>query len=264
MYNLQYYKAKNVDDAAAKINQVKDGKYIAGGQTLIPTMKARLASPSDLIDVSQIDSMTGIKLTDSEIIINASTTHDEVANSLEVQRVIPVLSDLAGNIGDPAVRARGTIGGSVANNDPAADYPAICLGLDATIITNLREINANDFFESFFETSLKDDELIVAIKLNVPIKAAYKKFPNPASRYAMVGVFIGILENGTRVSITGAGNNGVFRSLDMEKALEKDFSVAAISNIKVPLAEIMSDLHGSAEYRGHLIGVMAKRAVMSC
>jgi carbon-monoxide dehydrogenase medium subunit len=222
MYDLQYYKAKTVDDAAAKINQAKDGKYIAGGQTLIPTMKARLASPSDLIDISQIDSMTGIKITDSEIIINASTTHDEVANSLEVQRVIPVLSDLAGNIGDPAVRARGTIGGSVANNDPAADYPAICLGLDATIITNLREINA------------------------------------------MVGVFIGILENGARVSITGAGNTGVFRSLDMEKALEKDFSVAAISNIKVPLVEIMSDLHGSAEYRAHLIGVMAKRAVMSC
>lgn len=259
MENFNYHRPAKAAQAVALIKKAKGGKLMSGGMTLIPTLKQELAAPSDIIDLTGLGN-AGITVTASKVTVKAGTTHAEVANDAKLAKAIPALAKLAGGIGDPHVRHRGTIGGSVANNDPAADYPAACLGLGATIITNARKIPADKFFTGMFETALKRDEIITAVEFPVPKKAAYAKFPNPASRYAMVGVFVAQAKGGVRVAVTGAGP-GVFRVGEMEKALGKDFSEKAIAGVKVAAKNLNNDIHASAEYRAHLIGVMAKRAV---
>ena len=262
MYNFAYHRPKSVADAVAAFKKAADGKYIAGGHTLVPTLKQRLAQPSDVIDLSSIADLGGIKSDGKTVTIGALTRHADVAASADVQKAIPGLAKLAGMIGDPQVRNMGTIGGSVANSDPAADYPAAVLALGATIKTDQRSINADEFFKGMFETALKPGELIVSIIFPVPQKSSYMKFPNPASRYAMVGVFVAKTAAGVRVAVTGAGP-AAFRVKAMEDALAKDFSANALNGISVPAKGLNADIHGSAEYRAHLIGVMAKRAVAS-
>lgn len=260
MYNFDYHRPKSVADAVAALKKASDGKLVAGGQTLIPTLKMRLAQPSDLIDLSGVAELRGIKVEGKTATIGAMTKHAEVASSADVQRAIPALASLASEIGDPQVRNLGTLGGSIANNDPAADYPAALVALNATVKTNERAIPADEFFKGMFSTALKEGELILSVSFPVPDKAAYMKFRNPASRYAMVGVFVAKSGNGVRVAVTGAGPS-VFRVKAMEEALTKDFSGKAVENIKVPASGLNSDIHGSAEYRAHLVTVMAKRAV---
>ena len=260
MYETTYHKANDLGDAAKKMKSADDGKYLAGGQTLLPTMKARLAAPSDVIDLGGIGAMKGISVEGGTVTIGAGVTHAEVAGSADVAGAIPALADLAGHIGDPAVRHRGTIGGSVANNDPAADYPAACLGLGATIVTDRREIAADDFFTGMFETALDDGEIITSVRFPVPAKAGYAKFPNPASRYAIVGVMVAQTEGGARVAVTGAGEGGVFRHEGAEAALSGDFSEAALADISTGEDGLMADLHASAAYRANLVTVMTKRA----
>ncbi len=262
MYETTYHRASSAADAASKMAGADDGKYLSGGQTLLPTMKARLAAPSDLVDLTTIDGMSGIAVDAAHVTIGAATTHAEVAASAEVAAAIPALSALAGHIGDPAVRNRGTIGGSIANNDPAADYPAACLGLGATIVTDSREIAADEFFTGMFETALGESEIVMGVKFPKATKAAYAKFPNPASRYAMVGVFAAQAADGVRVAVTGAGENGVFRHGAMEAALS-NWSADALDGVPTPAGDMLSDIHGTSEYRAHLVGVMAKRAVAS-
>ncbi|MEM7439814.1 MAG: xanthine dehydrogenase family protein subunit M [Pseudomonadota bacterium] len=259
MYDVNYHKADSVADAASKLSE--DAQLLSGGQTLIPTMKARLASPDALIDVSGIAEMKVISNGGGSVTIGAAVTHAEVAGSDAVASAIPALAALAGGIGDPAVRHRGTIGGSVANNDPAADYPAACLGLGATIITNNREIAADDFFVGLFETALEDGEIITGVRFPVPAKAGYAKFPNPASRYALVGVMVAETDSGVRVAVTGAGEDGVHRSADLEAALSAEWSEASAGGVSVGTDGVLSDMHGDASYRAHLVTVMAKRAV---
>jgi len=262
MYDTSYHRAANVDDATAKLGAADDGKYLSGGMTLLPTMKQRLAAPSDLIDLTHIGDMHGITITDNLVRIGAATTHHDVANNAELQANCPAICDLASHIGDPAVRYRGTIGGSIANNDPAADYPAAMMALNAQIITNQRKIDTDDFFTGMFETALKEDEIVVAVEFPGPAKAAYAKFPNPASRYAMAGVFVAKLKNGmVRVGVTGAGSDGVYRPDDMEKALADSWSPDALDSCTVDAGDMLSDIHGSAEYRANLVKVMGKRAV---
>jgi len=233
---------------------------MSGGMTLIPTLKQRLARPSDVVDLGGIKELAGIKVEGNNVVIGGMTRHYDVATSADVKKMIPALADLAGHIGDPAVRNRGTIGGSVANSDPAADYPAAVLALGATITTNTGKHEADKFFKGLFETALTDGELITSISFPKPEKAAYVKFPNPASRYAMVGVFVAKTAAGVRVAVTGAGACA-FRVKAMEDALNKNFSSAAIKDIKVPADGLNSDIHASAEYRAHLVNVMARRAV---
>jgi carbon-monoxide dehydrogenase medium subunit len=261
MYQFNYQEAGSQDDATSAIGSADDGKFLAGGMTLIPTLKMRLAQPSDLIDLSGIAGLSGIEDGGDSITIGAMTRHVEVANSDVVAGKIPALSALASNIGDPQVRNRGTIGGSVANNDPAADYPAAVLALKATVITNKREIAADDFFDGMFATHLEEDELITAIRFPVPEKAAYAKFPNPASRYALVGVMVAQTGGETRVTVTGAGQDGVFRATDIEAALSGNWSAEAAKGVKMSDDGLNSDIHASAEYRAHLISIMASRAV---
>ncbi len=261
MYDFTYHRAESVADAAEKIKSAEDGKLVAGGMTLIPTLKQRLASPSDLIDLSGAGDLVGISVDGNTVTIGAMTTHGAVAASDDVKKAIPALAALADNIGDAQVRHRGTIGGSVANNDPAADYPAGCIALGATIVTNTREIAADDFFVGLFETPLEEDEVITAVRFPVAKRAAYMKFPNPASRYALVGVFVADTDSGVRVAVTGAGQDGVFRVADMESALSSNFTADAIDGISVADDDLNTDIHASAEYRAHLITVMAKRAV---
>jgi len=261
MYDFSYHKAGSLDDAVSKLRSAEDGKLVAGGMTLIPTLKQRLAQPSDLVDLADIADLAGITVDGSAVTIGAMTTHAAVAGSSDVKGAIPALAHLANEIGDPAVRHRGTIGGSIANNDPAADYPAACLGLGATIVTSSREIAADDFFQGLFETALDEEEIITAVRFPKPKRAAYMKFPNPASRYALVGVFVAETDGGVRVAVTGAGQDGVFRVAEMEDALGKSFSPDAVASIAVPDDDLNSDIHASAEYRAHLITVMAKRAV---
>ncbi len=260
MYDFTYQKAKSVADAAKAVAAASDGKLMAGGMTLIPTLKQRLARPSDLIDLGGIAELRGIKREGNAVVVGAMTRHVEVATSDAVKGAIPALAQLAGMIGDPAVRNRGTIGGSIANNDPAADYPAAVLGLGATVITNKRRIAGDEFFKGMFETALEPDEIITAVSFPIPEKAAYTKFRNPASRYAIVGVFVAKTAGGVRVAVTGAGPV-VFRQRDMEAALGKSFTADAVANIKVRPDGLNSDIHASAEYRAHLVTVMAKRAV---
>ncbi|NBN64709.1 carbon monoxide dehydrogenase [Microvirga tunisiensis] len=262
MYETTYHRAATVAEAASLMAGADDGKYLAGGQTLIPTMKQRLAAPSDVIDLGQVAEMQGISETGGHLRIGAGTRHADVAASALVQRLIPGLARLAGGIGDPHVRHMGTIGGSVANNDPAADYPSAVLALGATIHTNRREIAADDYFTGMFDTALEEHEIITAISFPVPEKSAYAKYPNPASRYAMAGVFVARFKDGSvRVAATGAGQNGVFRVEAMERALAANWSADAVAGISVDAGEMLSDIHGSAEYRANLVTVMAKRAV---
>jgi carbon-monoxide dehydrogenase medium subunit len=259
MYDFQYHRPKSVADAVAALKKAADGKLIAGGQTLLPTLKMRLAQPTDLVDLSGVPELRGIKVEGNAVVIGAMAKHAEVSASAEVQKAIPALAMLASEIGDAQVRNMGTLGGSIANSDPAADYPAAIVGLNATIKTNERTIAADDFFKGIFTTALKEGEVIISVSFPVPEKAAYMKFDNPASRFAMVGVFVAKSAGGVRVAVTGAGPS-VFRVKAMEEALAKDFSGKAVENIKVPTTGLNSDIHGSAEYRAHLVTVMAKRA----
>jgi carbon-monoxide dehydrogenase medium subunit len=260
MQDFNYHRPASVADAVKLLKNNPEAKLLSGGMTIIPTMKQRLASPSDIIDLGGVN-LSGISVEAGAVTVKACTTHAEVAGNGDVRKAIPALADLAAHIGDPHVRNRGTIGGSVANNDPAADYPAALVALKATVVTDQRQIAADEFFTAMFETALADDEIITAIKFQAPKRAGYAKFPNPASRYAMVGVFVAEFGAGDiRVAVTGAGDM-VFRVAAMEQALAKDFRPEAVAGITVPADGCLSDMHGSAEYRAHLVNVMAKRAV---
>jgi aerobic carbon-monoxide dehydrogenase medium subunit len=260
MYNFDYQKPRNVADAAKAIGSAEDGKLLAGGMTLIPTLKQRLAKPSDLIDLGSIAELKGIKKDGNAIVVGAMTKHVEVATSDVVKGAIPALAHLAEMIGDPQVRTRGTLGGSIANNDPAADYPAAVVALNATVITNKRKIAADEFFKGMFDTALAPDEIITAVSFPIPEKAGYEKFRNPASRYAVVGVFVAKTGSNVRVAVTGAGPV-VFRQKDMEAALAKSFAPDAVAAVQQSANGLNTDIHASAEYRAHLVTVMAKRAV---
>ena len=260
MYRFDYHRAASVAEAADRLKAAEDGTLMAGGQTLIPTLKQRLAAPTDVIDLTGIADIVGVAVEGGQVTVGAMTTHAEVAASDEVRSAIPALAALADGIGDPQVRNRGTLGGSIANNDPAADYPAALLGLGAVVITNAREIGADDFFTGMFETALDDGEIVTAVRFPVPRAAAYVKFPNPASRYAIVGVFVARTGDGVRVAVTGAGP-GVFRVPEMEAALAANFSADAVAGIAVAPDDLNADLHASADYRASLVTTMAKRAV---
>ena len=261
MYTFEYHRAQSVADAAKLLTSKPDAKLLAGGHTLIPTMKLRLASPKAIVDLSRVAELKGLDKKGNALVIGALTTHAEVADSSVVKSSIPGLAALAGMIGDPHVRHRGTIGGSIANNDPAADYPAALLALGATVATNRREIKADSFFTGLFSTALQDGEIITRISFPQPTKFGYSKFANPASRYALVGVAVAQTGGQVRVAVTGAGNNGVFRHTGMEAALAKDWSAAALNGIATNASQMVSDIHGDAAYRAHLVGVMARRAV---
>lgn len=260
MYQTNYHRASSVDEAAGLLKKADDGKFVSGGMTLIPAMKQRLAAPSDLIDLRHIKDLKGVKVSGKSVTIGAATTHAEVAASGDLAKVCPAMCKLASHIGDPHVRHMGTIGGSVANNDPAADYPAAMVALGATIHTNKREIAAEKFFTGLFETALKDDEVVTAVSFTAPAKCGYEKFRNPASRYAMTGVFVAKGKDGVRVAVTGAGDDGVFRAKEIEAALSKKFDASALDGVQVSSRNLMSDIHASAEYRANLVVVMARRA----
>ena len=263
MYEFSYHRPASVAEAAELIANAADGKLVAGGQTLLPTMKHRLASPSDVIDLGGIAEMSGIVVNGNIVTVGAMTTHAEVAASSEIREAISALAALAGNIGDPAVRNRGTLGGSIANNDPAADYPAAVIALGATVRTNRREIAGEDFFTAMFETALEEDEIIVAVDFPRPEAASYMKFENPASRYAIVGVFVARTAAGPRAAVTGA-TACAHRAWRLEEALQADFSAAALDDFEAPVDKMNSDIHAGAEYRAHLVKVMAQRAVAAC
>ena len=260
MYDFNYHRPASLDAAAKLLTGNDDAQLLAGGMTLLPTLKQRLAKPSDVIDLCDIAELTGIEAGGGTLTIGAMTAHFEVAGSAAVKEAIPALAALAGRIGDPHVRHRGTIGGSIANNDPAADYPAAVLALGATVNTNTRSIAADDFFTAMFETALAEGEIVTSVSFPTPKRAAYAKFPNPASRYAIVGVMVAETDAGVRVAVTGAGPC-VFRVTEMETALSADFSADAVAGISVSDADLNADIHASAEYRAHLVTVMAKRAV---
>lgn len=260
MHSFDYLRPATLEEATRLFRENADAKFLAGGQTLIPTLKQRLAQPSALIDLTRISGLAGVKATAAGISIGAATRHADVAGAPEVKASLPALARLAAHIGDPAVRHMGTLGGSIANNDPAADYPAAVLALGATVHTTSRSIEADDFFTGMFETALAEGEIIRAVTFPVPEKAAYAKFANPASRYAMVGVFVARFAGGVRVAVTGAAPC-VFRETAMEQALTRSFTPAAVSAIRVSPEGLNSDLHGTAEYRAHLVTVMARRAV---
>lgn len=262
MYETKYHKPSDVASAVSLMNGADDGKFLGGGQTLIPTMKQRLAAPSDVINVAGLSELQGITVDGDSVTIGAGTTHAAVAASADVQGAIPGLASLAGGIGDPHVRNMGTIGGSVANNDPAADYPAAVLALGATVNTNTRSIAADDFFDGMFATALEEDEIIVSITFPKPAKSAYAKFDNPASRYALAGVYVAVgSDGGVKVAVTGAGGDGVYRDSAMEAALSGSLSSDALASVSVDASDMMSDMHGSAAYRANIVKVMAGRAV---
>jgi carbon-monoxide dehydrogenase medium subunit len=262
MYETTYHRPSSVDEAAAMFAKGSESKYLAGGHTLIPVMKQRLASPSDVIDLARIKELVGIDVSADTVTIKAATTHYDVATSGLAQKAIPALAHLASLIGDPAVRYRGTIGGSIANNDPAADYPAGVLALGATVKTNKRSISADDFFKGLFATALADGEIITAVSFPVPAKAGYAKFPHPASRFALTGVFVVKTKSGDiRVAATGASQSGVMRVPAIETALKANWSAGALDSVKISGDGLMSDIQGSSDYRANLIKVMAQRAV---
>jgi aerobic carbon-monoxide dehydrogenase medium subunit len=261
MYSFTFQRPDTLRKAVNLLSKNPEAKLLAGGHTLLPTMKLRLAGPPELIDLSRIEGLAGIELIGRAIAIGAMTRHVEVHTSPIVQEHAPVLAHLAGLIGDPAVRHMGTIGGSLANNDPTADYPAACLALGATIITNKRRIKADDYFTGMFSTALEPNEIITKVSFPLPKKAAYQKFRNQASRYALVGVFVAKRGSDVRVTVTGAGADGVFRVPAFEEALKKRFSPKSLEGLTVSAEGLNSDIHGSAEYRAHLIGVLARRAV---
>ena len=261
MKSFNFKSATNTKEAA----KLATGRatFLAGGMTLLPAIKLRLAAYSELINIKKIKGLSGIKVSSKSLRVGATTTHAEVSAAKEVGKSIPSLAVLAEGIGDPQVRNRGTIGGSIANNDPAADYPSACLALNATIHTSKRKIPADKFFKGMFETDLKKGELIEAIEFEVPEKSAYAKFPNPASRYALVGVYVAKLKKEVRVAITGAASC-VFRCKPLEESLSNNFSSASIDKTSINSKGLNSDIHASAEYRAHIIKVMAKKAVSSC
>lgn len=260
MYDFAYEKPSDLSAAVATLKADPEAKALAGGQTFIPVLKQRLNKPSTVVDLSKLG-LVGITVTPTLVTIGAMTTHGDVATSADIKKTIPALAHMASMIGDWAVRHRGTMGGSLANNDPSACYPAALLAMGGTVTTDRRSIKAEDFFQGMFTTALEEGEIITSISFPVPERAAYTKFRNPASRYAMVGVFVAKYPAGVRVAITGASQGGVFRHADFEKALSANFSPAAIAGIKTPADGLNSDIHASAEYRAHLIGVMTKRAV---
>jgi aerobic carbon-monoxide dehydrogenase medium subunit len=260
MYDFEYQKPSTVADAVAVLAADPEAKALAGGQTFIPVLKQRLNKPSVMVDLSKLG-LSGISVANGVLTIGAMTTHATVAGSAEVRRVFPALASLAGQIGDNQVRNRGTIGGSLANNDPTACYPSAALATGATIKTNKREIVADDFFQGMFTTALEPGELILSVSFPIPEKAAYNKFRNPASRYAMVGVFVARTKGGARVAVTGAGQDGVFRHKAFEAALDKTWSPASLEGIVTPSEGLNGDIHASPEYRAHLVGVVARRAV---
>ena len=258
MYAFDIERPATVADAAAALAN-EDAQALGGGQTLIPTLKARLASPEKLVSLSGIAEMQGMSSEDGNLRIGGGTIHATVAS--EAGAIYPALAGLAANIGDPAVRNRGTIGGSIANNDPAACYPAAALASGATIVTNTREIAADDYFQGMFTTALEEGEIVTAVSFPVPEKAHYEKFVQPASRFALVGVFVAKYADGVRVAVTGASNDGVHRWTAAEEALSANFSADALTDLTVPADDLISDLHGTAEYRAHLVKVMTGRAV---
>ena len=262
MYQTTYHRPSSVDEAITLFGKGKEAKYLAGGQTLIPVMKQRLAAPSDVIDLARIKELIGIDVAGDTVTIKAATPHYDVASSAALRKAIPALAHLASTIGDPAVRYRGTIGGSLANNDPSADYPSAVLALGATIKTNKRSIAADDFFKGLFATALEDGEIITAVAFPAPAKAGYAKFPHPASRFALTGVFVAKTKSGdVRVAATGASQSGVMRVAAIEAALRANWNPSALAGVTIPASGLMSDIHGSADYRANLIKVMAERAV---
>jgi len=262
MYETTYHRPANLDEALSLLGSADDGRFLAGGQTLIPVLKQRLDAPSDLIDIGGLDELRGIEAGDGAVTIGAATPHAEVATSEAVRQAIPALAGLAGMIGDPAVRHRGTIGGSLANNDPAADYPAALLALGATVHTNRRALAAEDFLDGLFATALEEGEIIVKVSFPVPSAASYRKFRNPASRYAMAGAFVAVMADGSvRVGITGAGAEGAFRPAEIEAALATHHSPSALDGITLDEDKMLGDIHGSQAYRANLAVVMTRRAV---
>jgi carbon-monoxide dehydrogenase medium subunit len=258
MYTFEYLRANSVSDAVTKIGH--DTKLLAGGQTLLATMKQRLASPAQLIDLQSIKELSGIKKDGASYIIGSMTRHAEVAKHADIQKDIPGLSHLAGGIGDKQVRRMGTIGGSVANNDPSACYPSAVLALGATIITNQREIAADDYFQGMFTTALAENEIITAIRFPIPKRSAYAKFVQPASRYAMVGVFIAQTDAGVRLAITGSAR-GVYRHSALETALNQDFSAKVVESIQIDPNDFSGDIHASAAYKAAIVIVQTQQAV---
>jgi len=262
MYETVYHRASSVDEAAALFAKSAEAKYLAGGHTLIPVMKVRLASPSDVIDLGKIKDLVGIELSADALTIKAATTYFDILESAEVKKAIPAITHLTSVLGDPQVRYRGTIGGSIANNDPAADYPAAVLALGATVKTNKRSIAADDFFKGLFTTALDDGEIITAVSFPIPAKAGYSKMRHPASRFALTGVFVVKTKSGdVRVAATGASQNGVMRVPAIEAALKANWSAGAIDSITISTDGLLADIHGSSAYRANLIKVMAQRAV---
>jgi carbon-monoxide dehydrogenase medium subunit len=261
MYSFTYHRPASLRQAANLLAKSEDAKLLAGGHSLIPVMKLRLARPSAIIDISRVEGLTGIEVKGRSIVIGAMTRHGDVANSAAVQQAMPALASVPASIGDPQVRNVGTIGGSIAHNDPNADYPAACLGLGATIITNKRRIPADEFFKGLFETALEADEIITKVQFPVAQKAAYQKFKHPASGFALVGVFAAKRGSDIRVAVTGAGASGVFRVTAFEQALKKRFAAKSLEGLTVPSEGLASDIHAGADYRAHLIGVLARRAV---
>jgi len=261
MKTFNYHSAKDVKEASKMAST--SSAFLAGGMTTIPSMKLGLASYKDIIDIKRIKKLSGIKVSGKTVTIGSTTKHAEVASSKEVKKAIPSLAALAEGIGDPQVRNRGTIGGSIANNDPAADYPSACIALNALIHTNNRKIDADKFFKGMFETSLKTGEIIEAIEFEIPKKSNYQKFPNPASRYAIVGVYVAEHKTGINVAITGA-KSCVYNDKDIAKALSKNFSASSIEGISISPVGMNSDIHASADYRANLVVIQAKKAVEAC
>jgi carbon-monoxide dehydrogenase medium subunit len=261
MHAFDYHRPKTMKDALSLLRKVENARPLAGGQSLVAALKLRLAKPAALVDLGALDELRGIKLEGGTLTIGALTRHSEVAASKDVAIGIPALARLAEGIGDRQVRNLGTLGGSLANNDPAADYPAAALGLGATVNTNKRAIAADKFFSGLYETALKPGEVIVSVSFPLPKRAAYVKFRNPASRFALVGVFVSESAGAVRVAVTGAGKDGAFRAKTMEKRLGENFSPEAIAKVRVNPEDLSSDVHASAEYRAHLVTVLAQRAV---
>src|ERR1700676_2451485 len=262
MYETIYHRPSSVDEAAALFAKGSESKYLAGGHTLIPVMKQRLASPSDVIDLGKIKELVGIELSADALTIKAATTYFDIMQSNDAKKAIPAIVHLTSVLGDPQVRYRGTIGGSIANNDPAADFPAAVLALGATVKTNKRSIAADDFFKGLFSTALEDGEIITVVSFPIPAKAAYSKMRHPASRFALTGVFVVKTKAGdVRVAATGASQNGVMRVPSIEAALKANWSASALDGITISAEGLMTDIHGSSIYRANLIKVMAQRAV---
>jgi len=261
MHNFEFTAPATIAEATDAL-KTDGAQALGGGQTLLPTMKQRLAAPDLLVSLTGIADMAGVNLSDGSVVIGGATSHAHVAHETEAH--YPALAALAGNIGDPAVRNRGTIGGSVANNDPAACYPAGALASGAKITTNTREFSADDFFKGLFETALNEGEIITSITFPIPTAASYQKFDQPASRFALVGVFVAKFDTGVRVAVTGASNNGVFRWFDAEQALTAEFAKDSIADMAPSAEDMIEDLHGSSDYRAHLVGVLTRRAVAAC